>query len=270
MHRVLVVDDQPEVRLLVRTRLGMLTDLEVVGEASNGAEALALASALAPDAVVLDREMPVMRGDEAIPLIRQAAPGVRIMLYTGAPPAHLDTMSDEARPDVVLTKGSSLNALVEELRRLVTMSRHDVLRVELPAIPLPSAVAAFDTWVGANVRILDALARGEQLVTSQLGGATLDDLRALIGVYAHLGDNLQKAAREGATEVTPVIHVFRSTAAAARRALVALTHTDPDVFYASWNLEIPPQAVAPLSQMRSDLIAALPTSSADASEGEAS
>ena len=46
VHRVLIVDDRPEIRLLLGARLRMLYDVEIVGEASNGAEALILVSAL--------------------------------------------------------------------------------------------------------------------------------------------------------------------------------------------------------------------------------
>lgn len=262
IHRVLVVDDQPEIRLLVRARLRLVDNIDIVGEASNGAEAVRLASALIPDAVILDREMPVMRGDEAIPRIREVAPGVRVLLYTGSPPESLAGIGADAKPDVVVPKGGSLNHLVDELQSLVAMSHHDVLRIVLGPISLETAVTAFDTWAGANVRILDSLARGDELVQAQLGGATFEELQALIGVYVHLGDNLQKAAREGAAEVLPVIHMFRSTAAAARRALVAFSQTDLTQFYAAWNIEVAEAAVEPLARMRVELMAALPTTSA--------
>jgi diguanylate cyclase (GGDEF)-like protein len=267
-HRVLVVDDRPEIRLLIRTRLRMLDNVEIVGEASNGEEALILVSALAPEAVVLDLEMPVMRGDEAIPKIRELAPGVRILLYTGADQKTLDGIGVAAQPDAVVSKGGSLTDLVDQLQALLEMGPHDVLRVVLGSISLDQAVTAFDTWVGLNVRILDSLARGDELRADQLGGATLEELQALMGVYAHLGDNLQKAARERAVEVVPIVHILRSTAAAARRALLAFSHVDLRDFYAAWNYEVPPSAVAALSEMRTELIEALPTSSADEAEGE--
>lgn len=205
-YRVLVVDDRPEIRLLVRTRLRMLDDIEVVGEASNGEEALTLVSALAPDAVVLDLEMPVMRGDEAIPLMRELAPGMRILLYTGANKSVLEAISEEAQPDALVGKTKPLTELVNQLRTLLEMGPHDVLRVVLGTISLDQAVSAFDTWVGLNVRILDSLDSGVELDRDQLGGATLEELRALMGIYAHLGDNLQKAARKEADVVDPIIH----------------------------------------------------------------
>ncbi|MEY2434751.1 MAG: two-component system, NarL family, nitrate/nitrite response regulator NarL, partial [Acidimicrobiaceae bacterium] len=173
-RRVLIVDDRPEIRLLVRARLRMLVDVDVVGEASNAAEALILVYALAPEVVVLDLDMPVMRGDEAIPRMRELAPGVRILLFTGVDDATLDALPDGSRPDGIARKGGSLAELVDELRVLLDMGPYDMVRLVLGTIPLAQAVTVFDTWVGLNVRILDALARGDELAGPQLSGATLE------------------------------------------------------------------------------------------------
>lgn len=263
LRRVLIVDDRPEIRMLVRARLRMVDDIEVVGEASNGAEALVLVSALAPEAVVLDLEMPVMRGDEAIPKMRELAPGMPIVLYTSAEEQMLDGLSEAAQPDAIVKKGGSLTHLVDQLQALLDMGPHDLLRVVLGRIPLRQAMTVFDAWVGLNVRILDSLSRGDELVLAQLGGATLEELQALIGVYAHLGDNLQKAAREHADDVEPVIHLFRTTAAAARRALLALDEVRLREFYAAWNYEVPADALIALGEMRDRLIEVLPASGAE-------
>lgn len=263
VHRVLIVDDRPEIRLLVRTRLRMLDDVEVIGEASNGAEALILASALAPEAVVLDLDMPVMRGDEAIPRMRELAPGMRILLYTGADPEVLAGIDQASKPDAIVRKDGSLTKLVEELRALLDMGPFDVLRIVLGSIPLEQAISAFDTWVGLNVRILEALARGDDLVLDQMSGATLEELQGLIGVYTHLGNSLQKAAREQASDVVLIIHLLRTTAAAARRALVAFDQVHLKEFYAAWGYEAEESALAALTEMRDRLMDALPTSSAD-------
>ncbi|WP_427869923.1 response regulator [Leucobacter luti] len=65
MIRVLLVDDQELVRSGFRTILESEPDIEVVGEAANGAEAVALAGSAAPDVICMDVEMPVMDGIEA-------------------------------------------------------------------------------------------------------------------------------------------------------------------------------------------------------------
>ena len=249
--------------MMVRTRLRRMPDVEVVGEASNGREAIRLVAALAPEAVILDLEMPVMRGDEVIPKIREAAPGIRILLYSGADQDTLDGLDDDAKPDAVVSKGGALAEVMDQLRLLLDMGPYDVLRLVLGTIPLDQAVTVFDTWVGLNVRIFESLARGDVLDREQLAGATVEDLEALIGVYAHLGDNLQKAAGEGDADVVPVIHLLRTTAAAARRALVAFDEEHLQGFYKAWDYEVPASAATALSEMRDRLIEALPMSGAE-------
>lgn len=114
MPRILLADDRPEMRRLLRLRLELDDDLEVVGDATNGAEAVGLAHARQPDAVVLDLEMPVMDGGEAIPLLRRAAPEAVIVLYTAA--AVID-LAATAQPDAVVDKvGDSLEVLVTSMR----------------------------------------------------------------------------------------------------------------------------------------------------------
>lgn len=81
--RVLLVDDVPELRLLVRLTLEEDPKIEVVGEASNGREGVEMAQRTNPDLVLLDLSMPDMDGLEAIPLIRAAAPLARVVVLSG-------------------------------------------------------------------------------------------------------------------------------------------------------------------------------------------
>jgi DNA-binding NarL/FixJ family response regulator len=70
-RRVLVVDDDADIRFLVRHNLEAHRLFEVVGEAASGEEAVTLAARLQPDAVVLDVAMPAVSGLDALPLIRE-------------------------------------------------------------------------------------------------------------------------------------------------------------------------------------------------------
>jgi DNA-binding NarL/FixJ family response regulator len=260
-HRVLIVDDRPDLRLMLRTRLQFEADIEVVGEASNGQEAVRLTRALAPSAVVLDLEMPVMRGDEAIPLMRAAAPGMGILLFTGSDRVLL---GDEAAPDAIVRKGMPLTEVMTQLRTLLERAPFDVMRLELGTLPLRQAITAFDTWTGLNMQVLEALDRGVELTSDQLSGASPEELEALMGIYAHIGHNLQRAARAGREDVSPVIHVFRSTGVLARGALVAFNaHRLPE-FWKAWGYEVPAEAVVALSLMRDRLIEVLPASTGTA------
>ncbi len=80
--RVLITDDHGVVRQGLRMFLDLDPDLEVVGEASNGKEALAMARELSPDVVLMDLLMPVMDGIEATEAIRAGLPDVEVVALT--------------------------------------------------------------------------------------------------------------------------------------------------------------------------------------------
>ena len=80
--RILVADDHPIVRQGLQTVLDLEEDLKVVGQASNGVEAVSEAARLHPDVILMDLQMPVMDGVEAIQQIKQENPDVGIIILT--------------------------------------------------------------------------------------------------------------------------------------------------------------------------------------------
>ena len=82
--KVLLVDDTADIRLLLRVALEFDERFEVVGEAADGAQAVAAVSANCPDVVVLDLAMPVMDGMTALPLLRQRCSDLRVVVLTAA------------------------------------------------------------------------------------------------------------------------------------------------------------------------------------------
>jgi len=80
--RILLVDDQALFREGLRTLLSIHADLEVVGEAANGEEALRLAGDLHPDVVLMDLRMPVLDGVTATRRLSAARPGCRVIVLT--------------------------------------------------------------------------------------------------------------------------------------------------------------------------------------------
>lgn len=80
--RVLVVDDHPVVRGGIVALLGTADDLDVVGEAATGFEAVELAVQLEPDVVLMDLRMPGIDGDEATARILATRPSIRVLVLT--------------------------------------------------------------------------------------------------------------------------------------------------------------------------------------------
>jgi len=77
--RVLIVDDQAVMRRGVASLLAGEPDLEVVGEAENGQQAIELAGSLVPDVILMDVSMPVLNGIEATRVIHADFPAVRVI-----------------------------------------------------------------------------------------------------------------------------------------------------------------------------------------------
>ncbi len=80
--RVLIADDHPVVRDGLRAMLSTQPDMELVGEAATGTQAVAYARALRPHVVLMDLQMPGLAGPAAIATLRQQAPEVRVLVLT--------------------------------------------------------------------------------------------------------------------------------------------------------------------------------------------
>jgi DNA-binding NarL/FixJ family response regulator len=113
--RVLLVDDNDDVRTLIGLKLTRTGRYRIVGEADGGDQAVQLAAALAPDVVVLDLSMPGRSGLETLPLLRAAAPDARIIVMSG----HADGSLIEA----VLAAGAA--GYVEKSLRVDVISTID-------------------------------------------------------------------------------------------------------------------------------------------------
>ncbi len=114
--RVVVVDDHDMVRRGLSSFLKSFDDLEMVGEARNGREALDVCAEAKPDVVLMDLIMPIMDGVSAIRLLRQQMPQVHIVALTSATEADLVTSALQAGALSYLQKDVNIDQLVNAIR----------------------------------------------------------------------------------------------------------------------------------------------------------
>ncbi|KAB2360206.1 response regulator transcription factor [Actinomadura montaniterrae] len=119
----MLAEDQRMVRGALAALLGLEADLEVVGEASGGEEAVAVAARTRPDVVLLDIEMPGRDGLAAAPEIRAAVPDCKIMILTTfGRPGYL-RRAMEAGASAFLVKDGPAQELAAAIRRVVAGER---------------------------------------------------------------------------------------------------------------------------------------------------
>ncbi|HEY7465223.1 MAG TPA: response regulator transcription factor [Dehalococcoidia bacterium] len=161
--RILVVDDHSVVRQGLRMFLGLDPDLEIIGEAADGAEAVKMAHLLNPDVVLMDMLMPVMDGIEATRTIRQELPDTEVIALTsvledaavvGAIKAGAigyllkDTQSDELRRAIKAAAEGQVQLSPQAAARLMR-------EVRTPDVPAPQALTE------REMDVLKLIARGK-------------------------------------------------------------------------------------------------------------
>ena len=116
--RLLLVDDRPSVRRGLRIWLALDPNMEVVGEADDGAEAISLARALRPDVVLMDIEMPGMDGVSATAALRSVVPQSAVVILTLYDDAATRTRAREAGAAAFVAKHQMEETLLAEIRRV--------------------------------------------------------------------------------------------------------------------------------------------------------
>ena len=119
---VVIVDDDTDVRALIKARLRMSGLFDVVGQGADGAEAVALAGEHRPALMVLDVSMPEVDGLEALPRVLQASPTTRVVMFSGFEERGLVEKTRELGAVAFIEKSASLDTLIQ---RLVGVARDD-------------------------------------------------------------------------------------------------------------------------------------------------
>ncbi len=118
-RRVLVVDDAPDIRLLVRLALGRSDAYQVVAEAQTGARAIDLAARHRPEVVLLDVSLPETDGLQALPRILQVSPTSRVVMFSAFETGALVATALRLGAVGYIDKGIELSNLAEHLTRVL-------------------------------------------------------------------------------------------------------------------------------------------------------
>ncbi len=140
--RVMLVDDHDMVRRGLATFLTVKPDLELVGEARDGQEALELCEAVQPDVILMDLVMPEMDGAEATRVIRERWPGIQILALTSFQEKELIRDALQAGAIGYLLKNITIDELATAIRSAnagqSTLAPEAVQALLQPSMPEPA------------------------------------------------------------------------------------------------------------------------------------
>jgi DNA-binding NarL/FixJ family response regulator len=197
MIRVLVADDHELVRHGLAMLLRSADDIEFLGHASDGVEAVRLAAALQPDVVLMDLSMPVMDGIEATRQITAARPGVAVVVLSSFAERRMVLEAIEAGAVGYLLKDGGMDDILRAV--------HAAARGEAPLSPK----AAQAILSARPTRQLPALsARERQVVDLVVAGRRNRDIAAEMGISEK-------------TVKTHLTHVYQRLGVAGRSEMIA-------------------------------------------------
>ncbi len=154
--RILTVDDHPVVRQGIAGLVGIQSDMAMIGEASNGREAIQQFRTLRPDITLMDLQMPEMNGLDALIAIRNEFPEAKVIVLTTYAGDVQILRALKAGAQAYLLKNSLHNELLETIRAV-----HAGKKALSPEVSYQVAEhAADDTLTPAEIAVLRLIAAG--------------------------------------------------------------------------------------------------------------
>ncbi len=209
MIKILIADDHLIIRQGLRLILETEDDFELIGEASDGAEALSLCKKLTPDVVLMDLRMPNMDGLTAIERLRSEQPGVAVVILTTFNEDELMFRGLQAGARGYLLKDTDRSTLFDTIRaaaRGETLLKPEIMSRILALTKRPAIVPQSNEPVNLTDReleVLQSVARGERSkeIAAQLGISERTVKAHLASIYSKLGVDSRAAAIAVAAQI---------------------------------------------------------------------
>ena len=188
--RLLLVDDNADLRFLVRAAVESRGGFEVVGEADNGRDGVEQARELQPDVVLLDLDMPSMGGLEALPLVREAAPDSKVVVLSSFRREDYEGQVRAGGATGFLEKGITARRLVDELLAVTGLLE----LIEGVVAEVKAGLSADTASAGQARRFVD------QVLSRWRCDSVLDDVKLLVSelvtnAVIHAGSEVEVAVR---------------------------------------------------------------------------
>jgi DNA-binding NarL/FixJ family response regulator len=193
MIRVLLADDHGIVREGLRLLLHSAPDITVVGDADNGASALALAQQLAPDVVILDLDMPGGDGATALRAIQEKMPSVRVLILTMHAEHERLLPLLEAGARGYLSKAAAVVDLIEAIR---VVAAGDVYVRPAAARLLAAAIVPQRADETARSRFRTLSAREKTILRSVAQGYSGAEIARELGISSKTVDAYKRRVEE--------------------------------------------------------------------------
>ncbi|MBQ1345714.1 MAG: response regulator transcription factor [Kiritimatiellae bacterium] len=183
--RILVADDHMLMRMGIAALVNSTTDMQIVGEAKNGRQAVELAASLRPDVVIMDLMMPEMLGSEATRLIHESLPDTRVVLLT--------TYGSSVELAKAVTNGAVGVLLKDKVDMdLVSTIRHVVAGNQVIPTRLLEQIEqdrSLSTLTDRQLEILASVADGQSNsdIALQFGLSEITVKKHLSAIFARLG-----------------------------------------------------------------------------------
>ena len=209
MIRILIADDHLIIRQGLRLILETEADFELVGEASDGAEALNLCKTLHPDVILMDLRMPNMDGLTAIETLKVEQPQIAVVILTTFNEDELMFRGLQAGARGYLLKDTDRATLFDTIRaaaRGETLLKPEIMVRILAHTAAPRNLAKPDEPVNLTDRemeVLQSVARGERSkeIAVQLGISERTVKAHLASIYGKLGVDSRAAAIAVAAQI---------------------------------------------------------------------